>query len=265
MTELRCSTFTPADRAEQCVGGIPCESCIRTGKTCQKRTSDHSKTIFVFYKETDNPLIPAQVTANTETIHLNYFFAFLGRNHLVHHTDILLEVLLPLVSGSALLSSVARAIGALDASRHGSCGAYGKSEFPQSLAYRSYSYSIESLKTALLDSKVSQRDDILWATFFLGLFEVSLLCYNSDSADRLTRGHSSWSIHLETDGQNICYMEHLVCCRLPVPSRGFLGPAVLFLISSESLRQIERSFMERAPFYLALTGPRSIKWTTIGP
>jgi hypothetical protein len=160
------------DRAEQCVGGIPCESCIRTGKTCQKQISRGSKTVFVFYDKVKCSVVSAHVQANMETIHLDYFFAFLGRNHLSHHTDILAEVLLPLVSESALLGSVVRAIGALDASRHGSCGAYGKVECPQSVAYKSYSHSIESLRTALLDSEVSQRDDVLWATFFLGLFEV---------------------------------------------------------------------------------------------
>lgn len=172
------------------MGGNPCESCVRTGRICQKRSSGCSKAIFVFYKETDEPLISAQVHANPETIHLNYFFAFLGRNHLVHPKDVLVGVLVPLVSKSALLSSVVRAIGALDASRHGSCGAYAKAEVPQSLAYKSYSHSIESLKVALQDSEVSQRDDVLWATFFLGLFEVFHTSYNSESADRLTWGHS---------------------------------------------------------------------------
>lgn len=117
--------------------------------------------------------MPAQVMANKETIYLDYFFAFLGRNHFVYHTEVLLEVLLPLVNKSTLLSSVASAIGALDASRHGSCSTYTKTENPQTLAYKSYSCSIESLKAELLGSGVSRRDDVLWATFFLGLFEVS--------------------------------------------------------------------------------------------
>ncbi|KAJ5882893.1 uncharacterized protein N7473_009779 [Penicillium subrubescens] len=167
---VRCEAC--ATRKIRCVGGNPCEPCVRTGRICQKRSSGCSKAIFVFYKETDEPLISAQVHTNMETIHLNYFFAFLGRNHLVHPKDVLVEVLLPLVTESALLSSVVRAIGALDASRHGSCGAYAKAELPQSLAYKSYSHSIEALKVALLDSEVSQRDDVLWATFFLGLFEL---------------------------------------------------------------------------------------------
>ncbi|KAF3398178.1 hypothetical protein F1880_006495 [Penicillium rolfsii] len=167
---VRCEACST--RKTKCVGGIPCESCIRTGKTCQKRASEHSETVFVFYKETNDPLIPAQMAVHTETIYLNYFFAFLSRNELVHHKNMLVEAVMPLVSESALMSSAARAIGALDASRHGFCGHYRRDELPQSLAYKTYSFSIESLKIALVDLKVSQRDDVLWATFFLGLFEL---------------------------------------------------------------------------------------------
>lgn len=170
-------TCVIANIVEQCVGGIPCESCIRTGKICRKQMSEELKAVYVFYKETESTLrklIPATLAADTKTIHLDCFFAFLYRNHLVHHTDVLVEVLLPLVSESALLSSVVSAIGALDASRHGYCANYVETESSRFLAYKSYSRSIELLKTVLLESEVSLRDDILWATFFLGLFEVYL-------------------------------------------------------------------------------------------
>ncbi|KAJ5359737.1 uncharacterized protein N7496_012150 [Penicillium cataractarum] len=167
---IRCEAC--AARKTRCAGGYPCEACIRTGKTCRKQSSGFSKAVFVLYKETEGTLMPAQVMANNETIFVDCFFAFLGRNHFVYHTEVLIEVLLPLVNKSTLLSAVISAIGALDASRHGSCSTYTKNGNPRALAYKSYASSIESLKTELLGSEVSRRDDVLWATFFLGLFEL---------------------------------------------------------------------------------------------
>jgi hypothetical protein len=169
---MSCSISINADIGEQCAGGYPCEACVRKGKICQQQSSEFSKAIFVLYTENEGTVIPAQVMTNKETTYVDYFFAFLGRNHLGYRTEVLLEVLLPLVNISTLLRSVSSAIGALDASRHGSCSTYIKASNPRTLAYKSYSHSIESLKSALMASGVSQRDDVLWATFFLGLFEV---------------------------------------------------------------------------------------------
>ncbi len=169
---VNCTVSTMTHGSWQCVGGIPCGSCIRTGKTCQKQIREPSKAVFLLYQEERAIGIPAQTMKDTTTLHLDYFFAFLRRNCLVHRADTFVEILLPLLNTSSLLSSIASAIGALDAARHGACSIYARFESPQALAFKSCSCSIGSLKTALLDSKVSQRDDVLWATFFLGLFEV---------------------------------------------------------------------------------------------
>ena len=167
-----CTVFPVTHGSWQCVGGIPCESCLRTGKSCQKRLREPSKAVFVLYQQNRGIVIPAQTMKDTTTLYLDYFFAFLRRNYLVHRADTLGEILLPLLNASSLLSSIVSAIGALDASRHGTCSTYARLESPRALAFKAYSCSIESLKTALLDLRVSQRDDVLWATFFLGLFEV---------------------------------------------------------------------------------------------
>lgn len=142
------------------------------GKTCRKQSNEFSKAIFVLYTGNEGTSIPAQVMENKETTYVDYFFAFLGRNHLGYRTEVILEVLLAAVNNSTLLHSVVSAIGALDASRHGACSTYTKAANPRTIAYKSYSCSIESLKSALMASGVSQRDDVLWATFFLGIFEV---------------------------------------------------------------------------------------------
>ncbi|CEO59572.1 hypothetical protein PMG11_04245 [Penicillium brasilianum] len=167
---IRCEAC--AARKTRCAGGYPCEACVRMGKTCRKQSNEFSKAIFVLYTGNEGTSIPAQVMENKETTYVDYFFAFLGRNHLGYRTEVILEVLLAAVNNSTLLHSVVSAIGALDASRHGACSTYTKAANPRTIAYKSYSCSIESLKSALMASGVSQRDDVLWATFFLGIFEL---------------------------------------------------------------------------------------------
>lgn len=75
---------------------------------------------------------------------------------------------------SQLLSSIASAIGMLDASRRGTCVSYAKVESPRFLAFKSYSCSMKSLSTAILDPTVSLRGDVLWATFFWAYLRYAL-------------------------------------------------------------------------------------------
>ncbi|CRG84844.1 Anoctamin-5 [Talaromyces islandicus] len=77
-----------------------------------------------------------------------------------------------MLQSSTILSSAVIAVGSLEAMRHGCCRAYPKLESPHYVAFKAYSNSISALHTALLDPDVTQRDDVIWVTFFLGLFEL---------------------------------------------------------------------------------------------
>lgn len=105
---------------------------------------------------------------------LNYCFTLFRRNQFVGQSESLIEELLPLLRSSTILSSAVTAIGSLEAMRHGFCRTHPKLESPHYVAFEAYSNSISALQTALLDPDVTQRDDVIWATFFLGLFEVIL-------------------------------------------------------------------------------------------
>lgn len=113
------------------------------------------------------------MTEKRENRILEYFFAFFCHNQFVRNYESLAKALLPLIQTSSLLYSAVTAVGALDAARHGSCSACSRMESPSFIAFRAYSNSISALQTALLGRHVAKRDDVLWATFFLGLFEVA--------------------------------------------------------------------------------------------
>lgn len=116
--------------------------------------------------------MPDQVPTTARTIQLEHFFQFLKSNHTIFRVDNLAEVLLPLVNTSSLLDSIACALGALNASRRGSRAAYSRAECPKFKAYHLYSESITSMKLALSNPGICHQDGTLWASFFLGLFEV---------------------------------------------------------------------------------------------
>lgn len=130
------------------------------------------------------------MTEKKETRILDYFFAFFCHNQFVRNSESLAKALLPLLQTSPLLYSAVTAVGALDAARRGSCSAYSRTESPHFIALRAYSNSIGALQTALLGRHVAQRDDVLWSTFFLGLFEVASVLQTSTQPDFLTSSFS---------------------------------------------------------------------------
>ncbi|KAJ5414942.1 hypothetical protein N7509_000040 [Penicillium cosmopolitanum] len=80
--------------------------------------------------------------------------------------------LLPLISTSPLLYYAVIAVGALDANRHtgGRVLQGEKLSYVDSMTF--YRKSISILRCCVGKSNVMQREDALWATFFLGLFEL---------------------------------------------------------------------------------------------
>jgi hypothetical protein len=201
------------------------------------------------------------MSTDTKTLHVDYFVAFLRRNRFAHCTDALVNKLLPLMNESQLLSSIASAIGMLDASRRGTCVSYAKVESPRFLAFKSYSCSMKSLSTAILDPTVSLRDDVLWATLFLGLFEVRLVFRWQSNTHELTWARSSWLTHPEMAGQNTCYTEHLDCCGPQARVRRFLIPAGPSSRCFAFSKRTGQSYTEKARYYRALTGPMSFQYT----
>lgn len=73
---------------------------------------------------------------------------------------------------SPALRDLGIAIGALDASRRASTRASLEHNWPQCVAYRSYSRSLQSLQQQLQKMDVTTGQDVAWTTFLLGLFEV---------------------------------------------------------------------------------------------
>ncbi|KAJ5490714.1 hypothetical protein N7539_002281 [Penicillium diatomitis] len=187
---VRCESC--AVRKIKCTGSTPCDACIRRGKACRRRTSEPPEAIFVFYEETksQDASLPAQVSRNAASVFVDQFFAFLSCNQFVPCLNTLGGALLPLVEQSSLLSSIASAIGALHASRRGFSARYSQADSPEFQALRLYSRSIESLKGALTEAKVHGRDDVLWATFLSGIFELMIDSTGDGWANHMLHGTS---------------------------------------------------------------------------
>ncbi|KAF7713386.1 Fungal Zn(2)-Cys(6) binuclear cluster domain-containing protein [Penicillium ucsense] len=187
---VRCESC--AVRKIKCTGGTPCDACIRRGKACRRRTSEPPEAVFVFYEETksQHASLPAQMSRNTASVFVDQFFAFLSCNQFVPCFNTLGGALLPLVEQSSLLSSIASAIGALHASRRGFSARYSQADSPEFQALQLYSRSIESLKGALAEAKVHGRDDVLWATFLSGIFELMIDSTGDGWANHMLHGTS---------------------------------------------------------------------------
>jgi hypothetical protein len=84
----------------------------------------------------------------------------------------ILSDLLVLMTTSPVLGIAIRALGAMCASRLGTVGARGGVLHLQVVATRFYQRAIGTLRVCLSDKNHVQGDDVLWATFLLGLFEV---------------------------------------------------------------------------------------------
>jgi hypothetical protein len=100
------------------------------------------------------------------------FLLFIQQNRFTASFQSLDTEILHLVRTSPLLYHSALAIGALDASRRGSISVPKGHQSPQYLAFSSYRTSIRVLQASVLEKDAAQRDDVLWGTFFLGVFEV---------------------------------------------------------------------------------------------
>ncbi|KAJ5817129.1 hypothetical protein N7447_009362 [Penicillium robsamsonii] len=184
-----------AKRRIKCEGGVPCASCIRKNTTCvAQKQSGHGMAVFVNQTQQDDfggthrnsgqkdMTIKNQHTSGIHPLDfigkdngtrlLDYFVSFIRQNKFTMGFSSIVPELLPLISTSPLLYHAVVAVGALDANRHTGGRALQGEKPPYVDAMTSYHKSIGILRGCVGKINVMQREDILWATFFLGLFEL---------------------------------------------------------------------------------------------
>lgn len=164
----------------QCEGGFPCTYCVRRNQICQAQDKKGSSANFQFVSTTWECRHVARKQLSTlvpeETdIFFKYFLAFIQRCQFTRRCASIGQDLVPLIQSSPHLLHIATAIGALEASRRGSSRAFYEQQSPHLIAFSSYHKSILAIRASLSCKGVAQREDILWGTFLLGLFEVRQL------------------------------------------------------------------------------------------
>ncbi|KAK4869244.1 hypothetical protein LT330_006244 [Penicillium expansum] len=103
---------------------------------------------------------------------LDCFVSFIEQNMFTMSFSSIIPDLLPLISTSPVLYNAVIAVGALDANRHAGGRALQGEKSPYVDAMTSYHKSMGILRSCLGNINVMQKEDVLWATFFLGLFEL---------------------------------------------------------------------------------------------
>ncbi|RHZ43940.1 Zn(II)2Cys6 transcription factor [Aspergillus thermomutatus] len=168
-----------ATRKIRCSGGIPCSYCVRTNRNCLEQDKKRPATTIIghthdviYQSRQSRKTLNQQMGNRTEIRYIDQFMAFIRRNRFTRRFRCLPTEVVPLLHTSTLLSLAVTAIGALDAARHASVSTHRGQESPRLIALSAYSSSLRELQTALADSDVARREDVLWGTFFLGLFEL---------------------------------------------------------------------------------------------
>lgn len=119
-----------------------------------------------------NIVSAAPANGDTADRFIGCFLLFIQQNQFTASFQSLDKEILHLIRTSPVLYHSAMAIGALDASRRGYISVLKGRESPQYVAFSSYRTSIRLLQASVSEKDAAQRDDVLWGTFFLGLFEV---------------------------------------------------------------------------------------------
>ncbi|KAH7131746.1 hypothetical protein B0J13DRAFT_108152 [Dactylonectria estremocensis] len=165
-----------AKRRIKCEGGLPCKYCVRTRKECLPQPPAPSEIKFVVLEQTQQSVQTAPLTRQMhtpdDTLYLNYFASFLQRCELTREFATTTSDLLPLIQACPPLQGVTRAIGALEASRRGSVCSVAGRQSAQHVAFKSYGDSMRALRPLLQLTGAVYREDVLWSTFLLGIFEL---------------------------------------------------------------------------------------------
>ncbi|RDL31807.1 uncharacterized protein BP5553_09209 [Venustampulla echinocandica] len=177
-------------RRIKCEGGFPCTHCIKKGNVCTPPKQTTGTLLFVEghvsgvtkYRPTTlntrssewtTSIVSSSPTDGDPTVRfIGCFLLFIQQNQFTPGLQSLDTEILQLVRTSPVLHHSAVAIGALDASRQGSVSVSSGQDSPQYVAFNSYLASIRALQASVSDKDAAQGDDVLWGTFFLGLFEL---------------------------------------------------------------------------------------------
>ncbi|KFX86878.1 hypothetical protein V490_08756 [Pseudogymnoascus sp. VKM F-3557] len=172
-------------RKIKCEGGFPCKHCIKTGKSClppkqttgtvqfvQEHASEETKGRTALSRSKLNIVSVIPPNGDPTDRFIGCFLLFIQQNQFTASFQSLDTEILHLVRTSPVLYHSAIAIGALDASRRGFISVPKGRESPQYVAFSSYRTSIRVLQASVSEKDAAQRDDVLWGTFFLGLFEL---------------------------------------------------------------------------------------------
>ncbi|KAF2476599.1 uncharacterized protein BDR25DRAFT_375589 [Lindgomyces ingoldianus] len=116
--------------------------------------------------------LPKQVQNEMDDRFFASFAAFIRRTQFTRRFPSVNSDLMLLVHTSHPLRHAAIAIGALNASREGAISVLRGRDSPSIIAFTYYRKAILSLKSILAEKDVAQREDVLWSTFLLGLFEL---------------------------------------------------------------------------------------------
>ncbi|CAH0047194.1 unnamed protein product [Clonostachys solani] len=162
---------------KQCEGGFPCEYCTRTKKQCHPPGSSPRRIEFVIVSSSTQPdhqilASPAMIPRPNDSLYLDYFALFVERCQFTRGFATVSSDLLPLISSSRPLKHLTLAIGALEASRRGSIHTYRGPDSPQVASFGFYGRSIEAFQKQIQTSQGLEREDVLWTTLFLGIFDL---------------------------------------------------------------------------------------------
>lgn len=117
--------------------------------------------------------VPTQIRSSPVDVYLDHFACRLQRSQFTPDFQDVAAELLPLIHSSPSLHDIVLAIGALDASRRCSVKSSVARDSPKATAFHLYGKSIKAFQWRLENLDGGSNEDLLWTTFFFGLFEVS--------------------------------------------------------------------------------------------
>ncbi|KAL4867466.1 hypothetical protein BDV12DRAFT_198159 [Aspergillus spectabilis] len=185
-----------AKRRIKCDNRFPCRQCIRRDISCEPQQQKRDA-VAIFVQTigpnesgedsigsdkrivastaieqctTIGPLKIIPVDQNTRF--LAQFVVFVEKNALTVRFPLLLPDLLSLLPTSAVMHHAATALGALEAIRFNPENLVPGQISPRMAAIRAYQTTLAALQSCLGEANVAERDDVLWTTIFLGLFEL---------------------------------------------------------------------------------------------
>ncbi|OAA43776.1 hypothetical protein NOR_04351 [Metarhizium rileyi] len=135
-------------------------------------------------RDRQNQAVCIAVNNDRASIYMDHFVHVLVNCQFTAQFPLVATALLPILDANEHLRSIAVAIGALDASRRAQVGTHHPLHpSARVVAFTNYQRALARLQGELDSSQAPLRDDVLWTTFLLGLFELM----SEPSGDRWAR------------------------------------------------------------------------------